>query len=288
MTGRSGKGAHQEFADDVDGSVWLERLTQAGWIAKSVVYTLMGLTAFQIAQQDLAEGQGSGDASPEGSIARIAEAPSGRVLLAVLTVGLVLYAAWRLLSVAVLQGHELRCWANRIGYTFSAIFYLTLAYSAGKVAITGLDPEESNSVESISRSVLEMAAGRWIVGLGGVATMGLGVYFGVHKGLQRSFVDELDGVNKTFRNNGSKRKAVLVTGVAGWVGRGIVTIMVGFFVLRSAVRFDPDDARGFDRALHQVAGTGVGSALVVVTAIGLILYGVFCFSSRRLQTLKQS
>ncbi len=291
-TGAENKGAEEQVADAandaVDDNPWLERVTQIGWIAKGVVYTFMGVTAFQIAQQDQPTDQGSDDASPQGSIGRIAEAPFGRVLLAVLTVGLILYAAWRLLSVAIIRGHELRDWADRVGYTFSAIFYLLLAYTAGKAAISGVDPEESNSVESLSKSLLETTAGRWILGIGGVATMAVGAFFVIHKGLQRSFVDDLDGVSATIGANRPKRKALVIAGIAGWVGRGLVTIMVGFFVVRAAVRFDPNDARGFDRALRQVAGTGVGSALVVVSAIGLILYGLFCFFSHRVRSLETS
>lgn len=74
----------------------------------------------------------------------------------------------------------------------------------------------------------------------------------------------------------------------GWIGRGIVTVLVGFFIVRAAVRFDPDDARGFDRSLRQVVGTGTGSALVLVCAVGLIAYGIFCLMSHRFRTLKGS
>ena len=118
--------------------------------------------------------------------------------------------------------------------------------------------------------------------------MAVGAYFAVHKGLQRSFVDDLDGVQSTPHAQQPKRSAVLIMGVIGWVGRGVVTIFVGYFVTRSAVRFDESDARGFDRALRQVAGTGTGSTLVLLSAAGLIAYGLFCLSSARFRTLKES
>lgn len=275
-------------ADTVDDAVadneWLERVTQVGWVAKGVVYTLMGLTALEIARQDpTAE-----DASPEGSIGRVAEAPLGRLLLTVLTVGLILYFAWRILSVAVIRGNGWKEWADRIGYTFSALFYLVLAFSAGKAAISGVDPGGSNSVESISRSLLDTTPGRWLLGIGGVITMAVGAYFAIHKGLQRSFADDLDGVNADIGKNATKRQALLISGIIGWIGRGIVTAMVGFFVLRSAYRFDSNDARGFDRALRKVAGTSTGSTLVLVCAVGLIAYGVFCFFSHRFRSLDES
>lgn len=277
-----------ELADAVHNAVsdntWLERVTQMGWVAKSVVYTLMGLTALQIARQDPTED----NASPEGSIGRVAEAPLGRALLVVLTVGLVLYVSWRVLSVAVIRGHGVSEWADRFGYSLSAIFYLVLAFSAGKAAISGIEPEDSNSVESISTTLLDITTGRWLLGIGGIVTMVVGVYFAVHKGLQRSFAADLYGVDASFSANETKRKALLISGIIGWVGRGVVTIMVGFFVLRSAYRFDSNDARGFDRALRQVAGTSTGSTLVFLCAVGLLAYGVFCFFSHRFRRLEES
>ncbi len=288
MSGVSGAREGSDVGDTIDEAVeqnpWLERVAQIGWIAKGVLYTLMGLTAIQIARQDPT----SKDASPEGSIGRVGEVPFGRAVLVVLTVGLILYFAFRLLSVALIRGNELSDWADRVGYTFSGLFYLVLAFSAGKAAISGVDPEGSNSVESISKSLLEVTTGRWLLGIGGLVTIGIGGYFVIHKGIQRSFADDLEGVQADPGANAPKRRALLIAGIVGWIGRGIVTIFVGYFVVRSAVRFDPNDARGFDRALRQVAGTSLGSMLVLLCAVGLIAYGVFCFFSYRFRTLEDS
>jgi len=268
--------------DAVDENPWLEKMFQFGWVAKAAVYTLMGVAAIQIARQDSGA---DGEASPEGSIAAVADAPVGRPLLAVLTIGLALYVIWRILSVAVVRGNGASEWAHRVGYTFSGLFYLLLAYTAGKAAFTGVDPEESNTVESLSKSVMEMTAGRTMVGAAGLVTIGVGVYFAVHKGIQRSFTDDLDGVQRDPRDNEAQRAAVVVAGVIGWIGRGIVTVFVGFFLVRAAVNFDPSDARGFDQSLRQVAGTGLGSAVVLVCAIGLVAYGAFCLVSYRFRSL---
>lgn len=268
--------------DAVDENPWIEKVFQFGWIAKSLVYTLMGVAAIQIARLD---SNADGEASPEGSIAAIADAPVGRALLAVLTTGLALYFIWRILSVAIIHGNGVREWADRVGYTFSGLFYLVLAYTAGKAAFTGIDPEKSNTVERLSKSVLEMTGGRMLLGAAGLITIGVGTYFIIHKGIQRSFADDLARVQPDPQDNEPKRAALVIAGVIGWVGRGIVTVFVGFFVVRAAVRFDADDARGFDQSLRQVAGTGLGSAVVFACGIGLIAYGAFCFASYRFRTL---
>ncbi len=277
------EGSVADTVDDaVDEHPWLEKIFQFGWVAKAIVYTLMGVVAIQIARQDSGA---DGEASPEGSVAAIADAPGGRPLLAVFCVGLVLYFIWRILSVALISGNGASEWADRVGYTLSGIFYLLLAYTAGKAAFTGVDPEKSNTVERFSKSVMEMTGGRVLVGAAGLVTIGVGAYFVVHKGIQRSFADDLVGVQPDPRNNEPKRAALVIAGVIGWIGRGIVTVFVGFFLIRAAVNFDPNDARGFDQSLRQVAGTGLGSSVVFACAIGLLAYGAFCLASYRFRTL---
>lgn len=279
-----GNAVSESVDDAVDENPWLERLMQWGWIAKGVVYTVMGVTAARIARQEPV----ADDASPDGSIKSIAEAPFGRTLLGVMMVGLVLYTIWRILSVALITGNGLDEWSHRVGYAFSGTFYGLLAYAAGKAAITGIDPEESSTVEDLSASVMEVTAGRTMVGIAGVVTICIGVYFAVHKGLQRSFAGDLDGVDERLTANQPKRRALLIAGVFGWLGRGFVTALVGFFVLRAAVQFDPNEARGFDKALREIADTTTGSIIVFACAVGLIAYGVFCFFSHRFRFLDQS
>ena len=268
-----------DVADSVDDAVddhpWLEKVTSIGWGAKAVVYGLMGLTAVQIARQDpLAD-----DASPEGSLGRVAEAPFGRLLVALMAVGLLLYCVWRLLSVAVIRGNELSDWGDRIGYTFSAIFYGVLCWTAANAALRGTDIGESNTIERVSRAILDEFVGRVAVGVAGTITIVVGLYFGVYKGIMRKFEKDLRGVSGNVGANRGRERAVLVAGIAGWIGRGVVTGLVGFFVARSAVRYEPDDARGFDQTLRHIAGTSTGSMLVWACAIGLLLYGIFCFLS---------
>ena len=281
--------AYEDVVDEVDDAVdenpWIEKLTVYGWYAKGLAYSLMGVTAFQIARVDQSADD---EASPSGAIGAVADFPAGRFLMAVFAVGLLLYSIWRLLSVAVIRGSGLRKWGDRIGFMFSAVFYLVLAWTAISNAVSGADPGASDTVEGISTTVLGWWIGRPLVGLAGIVTIAIGIYFGVHKGIQRSFAKHLDNVDPTPSENLPKRRALVYSGIVGWIGRGIVTALVGFFVLRSAWRFDPNDARGFDRSLRYLAGTGTGSALVVVCAVGLVAYGIFCVFSARFREIEDN
>lgn len=266
---------HQRFIRD---------FTRVGWLAKGVVYLLFGVTAIAIAQQSSAPDE----ASPQGALGQVMEAPAGRGLMAVMAVGLLLYALWRTASAILIDGSGLQEWGDRIGYSFSAIFYALLAITAGRSAWSGVEPGESNTIEKVSRSLLENGLGRIALGLGGLITMAIGAYFAIHKGAQRSFVDDVAGISKSGPGSGALDRAIYMGGIVGWVGRGVVTALVGFFVVRAAVSFDSDEARGFDQALREATTTTAGSLLVWVSAIGLVAYGAFCILSHRRRTLGQS
>ncbi len=269
--------AAQTIPEAVDDAMarrpWVEPVLRAGWVAKGLVYLLMGMTAFSLARQ----ASGGDEASPEGALGRLAAQPGGVALLAVAGVGLLLYAAWRLVSVALVRGTEGESWLRRAGYLFSAGFYVMVGRAGVVAAMHGDRPRDSGSVERASRWALDQPLGRWVVLVAGVVVMIVGSWFAIDRGVRRSFLDSLrfDDVLP------GERTAVVWAGTLGWVGRGVVTVLVGFFVARSAWTAHGEDARGFDRALREVASTTLGSALVAVAGVGLVLYGIFCVAAVR-------
>lgn len=262
----------------VEDQPWVQSVTRIGWLAKGAVYSLMGLTAFTIGRGEPTPD----DASPEGALAQVVSNPAGPLLLGVLVVGLVLYASWRLLTAALVRGRGVREWLDRIGYLFSASFYAVLAFVAVRALLNGDSPDDSNSVERLSSSMLQSSVGRWVLLLAGLVAIGVGVYFFVEKGLRRSFRRDL-----TFEGSSAiERRAVVWSGTLGWMGRGFVTSAVGWFVLQAAWQVDREDARGFDRALRELASTDAGRFLVSLAGLALIVYGIYCILSLRHRELE--
>ena len=62
--------------------------------------------------------------------------------------------------------------------------------------------------------------------------------------------------------------------------------LLGFFLIRAAVQFSPDEAEGLDGALRRLAETTWGTAAVVAMGIGLLIYGAFCVISAPIQRLR--
>ena len=250
---------------------------RAGWLAKALVYGAMAWIALLI-------GLGrptSSDASYTGAIEELAVRPLSRLSLVVFAAGLLLYSAYRVVSVLLIDGHDLNDWAHRIGYSFSGATYLVVAWIAVEVAFSEADSESESLVESISRQLLAHRVGRILLGLGGLVAVGIASYFGV-KGIKRRFLRHLD-LDDAPRQS---RYLVELTGAIGWFGRCIIVAIVGLFVTWAAIDADPVDARGLDRALQRLAGHDLGVIVVVCISALLFVYALFCVLSipyRRLE-----
>jgi hypothetical protein len=67
----------------------------------------------------------------------------------------------------------------------------------------------------------------------------------------------------------------------GNAARGVILGLIGLFLVRAAVRFDPHQAVGVDGALHQVAARPYGWLGLTLAALGLLAYGLFSFVEAR-------
>jgi len=74
-------------ADEVTPAPWLERAARIGYVAKGVVYVVVGISAMLVALGLDERARGS-----PGALRAIVQLPLGRVLLAALTAGLLGYA----------------------------------------------------------------------------------------------------------------------------------------------------------------------------------------------------
>ncbi len=264
---------------------WIDRVAKTGWLSRGIVYLVFGLLAVPIAFQESAP---QDEASPSGALGRIVDVPAGRLLLAVLVVGMVLYIAFQLLSLALIVETTIGAWWRRGGHLMAALLYSTFAWSAAKLAISGQKSSDGSLIERVSKAVLDAPGGRWLVGIAGVVTIGVGGYFFFRHVIQRGFVEGLTSLEDEPADNSMSGGTLIVIGLIGWTGRSIVVALIGFFLVRSAWTYDPKDARGFDRALREAASSGVGSLLVLVAALGLAAYGTFCVASHRHRTVRDN
>ena len=67
----------------------------------------------------------------------------------------------------------------------------------------------------------------------------------------------------------------------GIAARGIVFGIVGAFLIRAALQYDPQEARGLGGALQTLAKQPLGPWLLGAVALGLVAFGLFMLSVAR-------
>ncbi|MFJ1707280.1 DUF1206 domain-containing protein [Kitasatospora sp. NPDC088346] len=265
---------------------------RAGFLARGVVYTLIGLLAARIGL-----GSGNEEADRQGALRQIAAQEFGSVMLWALAAGFGCMALWRG-SAAVLGstgpgGAGRRKAGSRALDAVRAAFYAsvcwgTAAFALGTSGGTGArgsgGQAGSGGGDAESRdwtaALLRLPAGRILAGLAGAALVVAGVTVAV-RALLRRFLRKLD----TAAMGPRTRTAVTAAGVGGNLARGAVFAGAGVFVVTAAVRFDPGRAKGMDDTLRSFAVSPAGPWLLLPVAAGLLLFGVFSFASARWRTL---
>ncbi|MFI1105645.1 DUF1206 domain-containing protein [Streptomyces melanogenes] len=265
-------------ADSAVGSAEKETLTaagRAGFVARGVVYVLIGALAIQMAL-----GSGGESADRQGALDRVAEQPFGKGMLWTLVVGFGCMALWRG-SRAVLSRGPRRKVASRLLDGGRAVFYGSVCWGTAVFAAGGgQGPSGNAKSKDWTASVLEMPYGQVLVGAGGCVLIGIGAVLAVRAAMCK-FLRQLDLGATSHRT----RQVVTGLGVGGGVARGLVFAAAGVFILIAAVRFNANEAKGVDATLRSFTHTPAGPWLLVIVAIGLILFGAFSFASARWRRL---
>ncbi|MEU2746724.1 DUF1206 domain-containing protein [Streptomyces collinus] len=248
---------------------------RAGFVARGIVYVLIGLLSIRIAV-----GSGGGQADRQGALHEIAAQPFGEAMLWTLVVGFAAMALWRGARAVLTRGPQRKA-GSRVLDGGRAVFYAFVCWSTATYAAGGGQGSSGNEQsQDWTASALKLSYGQVLVGAGGCLLIGIGAVLAVRAAM-RSFLKQLD----TGTMSHGTKQVVTALGVGGGVARGVVFAAAGIFILVAAVRFDPDEAKGVDATLRSFTQTPVGPWLLVAVAIGLILFGAFSFASARWRRL---
>lgn len=238
---------------------------RAGLGCYGVTHLLIAWLALQIAFG------GGGQANQKGAFAQLAGNAVGVAMLWVIVAGFAAVALWRLGQ--AIWGfryvsdpmHQVR---RRALSGFKVVVFSVLAVLAARTAVGG--GGGGNGEEKATAGVLGLPGGQWIVGIAG---LGIVVAGGskIYSGWRKSFLDDMSlPVERTAR------AVVVRTGQVGFITKGLSVVVIGVLLGVAAIRFDPAKASGLDAALRSFAQTPLGPWLLVVVALGLAVYGVFC------------
>jgi hypothetical protein len=273
---RAGRAAVQTVdaaGERVAHAAAFEWLARAGLVARGVVYGVIGILALK-----LALGHGGDATDQQGALHTIAGQQFGKVLLAVVAIGLGGYALWRLVRAALGHGPEGSDDAKeRIGGLASGIAYGSLCVLAVEILLgAGGSGGPSSQPGKTTGGVLDWPAGRLLVAVAGLIIAGVGLYQG-YEGVKRKFLER----SKTEEMSRRMRRVFTAVGVFGHLARMVVFVLIGYFLVKAAVDYDADEAVGLDGALATLGQSSYGPALLGVVAGGLIGFALYSLLDAR-------
>lgn len=240
-----------------DISANLTPLVRVGFLARAVLYVLLGLIALTGAQS-VAQGT-------DGIFRTIENAPLGKVVLAVLAVGLAAYGLFRLASLVFdIENHSSdgKGWAARISHGASAVGHFLLAWTAYRF-MSGSGSSAGDGTSQATAGVLSAEFGGIVIGLLVLAFFAAAASQAV-RGFSGTFMERIAA---------DAPRATRAIGGVGYVARAVVFAVIGWSLIEAGFfSRGAEKVKTLGEAVASLAGTGW---LFTLIAIGLLLFGLF-------------
>lgn len=260
-----------------DAAPWVEGLARLGYASKAAVYFVIGgLTAISALHHRHEA------ADRQQAFAFIEQLPLGRALLAILALGLLGYAIWRISSALADsedRGTDAKGIALRIGsfirgaaYGWIAIEVLRLA---AKHAAAG-NGSDANAKHWTAKA-MEQPFGRAAVAIAGAIILGYGIYQ-----LSIAWTAKL---SKQLHAGAANPWTIRISRF-GIGARGILFGIIGGSLGVAAFHRNPQAARGTTGALRKLAEQPYGHFLLLAASLGLAAYGVYALVNARYRTIR--
>lgn len=246
-----------------------------GLVAYGITHLLIAWLALQVAFGG-ALGGGGGQVNQTGAFQTLAQQPFGRVLLWVLVIGFVAVALWRLTQAIWGFGYvtdRARNIRKRATSGAKVVVFVAFAVAAGTTAAGS--GSSGGGQQRATAGVLGLPAGQFLVGAVGIAILAVGI-IKIVQGWRKKFRDDMD-----LPADHKARDLTVRLGQIGFIAKGASIGLIGVLVVVAAIRFRPDESSGLDGALKALAAQPFGIGLLIVVALGLAAYGVFCFFDAR-------
>lgn len=254
-------------ATEHEAATWLVRFGRLGYAAKGIVYVVVGFLATLAAT-----GNGGSTTDSKGALRAIGDAPFGRITLVVVAVGLLGYAAWRLVSAATDaegRGDQASSIAVRVADAIRGLGYGSLGFWTLKL-LTQDRVTNGNETRAATSRIMELPGGRLIVIAAGLAFVGY-AFYQVYKAMSGKFLKRLD----LSSAGASASTWIERLGKFGIVARAAVMGMIGVLIARAGWTYDPSKAGGVSKSLYAIASQTNGQLIFAAVALGLIAFGLF-------------
>lgn len=252
---------------------YIKYLPIFGCISTGLIYSSIGVIAI-LSLLRLKEG----GASKNSLLAFVQGISGGELVIWAILLGMLCYIVWRFYESFRDPYHYGSDWmglARRTGIGLSSLADALIAYSALVVLLGSAHYNQHGSPQQKRQMVANMLHSGWgkwlVVGLGVViaATAAVQLFYGITRGYR----ERLDIAQFSRK----KKKLILFLGVIGYVARGIILGIIGFFFIKSGILRDPGYVVNTDKAFNFI-GENVGNIPFAIVAFGIICYGFFMFA----------
>ena len=242
----------------------MARIVRLGYLAKGLIYSLIGVLALRVAF-----GMTGGRLTdPSGVLRTLLSQPFGRIMLAIIGIGIVGYAGYYIFEAAAdlrRRGSGRRGWTDRGLTMIKAAVYGAIGVQALQVVF--FDHRPMDRTEQGAGAVMQVPLGHWLL-----VGIGIGVIVYAVTQLRMAW---RGGVDDDIDAARVRREApwILPLGRFGIAARSIILMLMGATFARSGWGGRAADADGSREALRTVAS--FDPWLLTAIGAGLLCFGLY-------------
>lgn len=256
------------------GNPALQLLERLGYGVRGLLYGVMGVLALRIAVQQ----PGGAATDLTGSLVYLISNPFGNLILLVAVIGLAAYSVWGLIRAVfdpLHRGSDASGYVERLGFVSSAVSYGAIVIF-GIHTLLGTGASSAGSTQKTISMALDHPAGGALTVVIGLVTVGIGVGQFV-EAFRAGFKNDLKGAEMSE----TERNVAIALGRFGMFARGVIFLVVGWFIVQAGTRHDPSQVQGFGGAFLFLLAKPYGHLLLGVVALGFVALGLHSFACAR-------
>lgn len=219
-----------------------------------------------------------GGADESSLLAFLNDSFAGKILFWIILAGIICYVIWRIFEVVndpYGYGKGIKGIARRTGIAMSTVPDILIALTAfqilagvGNIRMDGRPVTQ----REMAANVLRESWGEWaLISMGVIICLTALVQF--FYGITRGYKERLDIAHFSVFT----KKLIHFLAWAGYLARGVIVGIIGFFLIKAGASDSPDVVVNTDKAFDFI-GDHVGHLYFILVAIGTICYGLFMFA----------